>query len=160
VPKDHIALQQPSRAGWARRFVFILVVIVCLFTPLEPGPAIASDGDVVITANVLLNPLEIQASAPSKVTTGTIFTVTAIIRNNGNLGIGKATAVIYLPKNVELVKSKAESKLGTIPPHKNTTATWKVRALKKGNYVIMVLGSGIYGGIVVTEADVALVAVR
>lgn len=160
MPKEHIALQGPGQAGWAKRFVFISVVIICLFTPLVPGPAIASDGEVVITSNVFLNPLKIQVSAPSKVTTGTIFTITAIIRNNGNLGIGKATAVIYLPKNVELVKSKAESKLGTIAPHKDTTTTWKVRALKKGNYVIMVLASGIYGGIVVTEAGVVLVAVR
>lgn len=157
---DSVALPQPSQTGWIRRLVLILAVMVCLFTPLVPGPAIASDGDVVITASVFLNPFEVQASAPSKVTTGTIFTVTAIIRNNGNLGIGKATAAIYLPKNVELVKSKAESKLGTIPARKDATATWKIRALKKGNYVIMVLASGIYGGVVVTEEDVVLVAVR
>ena len=160
MPKDHIVLQQPSQAGWVKHFVFILVVIVCLFIPLLPGPAIASDGDIVITANVFLNPLDIQASAPSRVTTGATFTVKAIIRNNGDLGIGKATVVIYLPKNVELVKSKVESKLGTIAAHKAATASWQVRALKKGNYVIMVLASGIYNGKVVTEEDVVLVAVR
>lgn len=104
--------------------------------------------------------MEVQALAPSEVTTGTIFTVEAIIRNNGNLGIRKVTAVIYLPKNLELVQSKLERKRGNIATHKVATIPWKVRALNKGNYIIMVLASGIYGGPVVTEQDVVLVTVE
>ena len=135
------------------------MVIVCLFIPSLPGPATASDGDVVITANVFLNPLEVQASAPSEVTTGAIFRVKAIVKNNGDLRIRKVTTLIYLPMDLELAVSKAERTWGTIPAHKDATASWKVRALKKGNYVIMVLASWTYGGIVVTEQDVVLVTV-
>jgi uncharacterized protein YaiI (UPF0178 family) len=134
--------------------------MVCLFAPLLPGSATASDGDVFITANVFLNPLEVQASAPSEVAVGTVFTVKAVIGNNGDLRMRKVTAVMYLPNDLELVKSKAESKRGVIAAHKDATDSWKVRAIKKGNYVIMVLGSGTYGGTVVTEQDVVLVAVR
>lgn len=142
------------------RFDFTLLVIACLFTPLLPGPATASDGDVVITANVFLNPLEVQALAPSEVTTGAIFAVEAIIRNKGDLHVREVTAAIYLPKNLELAVSKAETTRGTIPTHKDATPSWKVRALEHGNYIIMVLASGIYAGTVVTEQDVVLVAVR
>jgi hypothetical protein len=70
------------------------------------------------------------------------------------------TAVIYLPKDLELAVSKPESTRGTIPAHKDATVSWKVRALEEGNYVIMVLASGIYAGTGVTEQDVVLVAVR
>jgi hypothetical protein len=136
------------------------VIIVCLFTSLLPGLATASDGDAIITASVFLNPLEIQALAPSEVTTGTIFTVKVIVKNNGDLGIRKVTAVIYLPTNLELAVSKAESQRGTIPAQKDATVSWKVRALNKGNYVIMVLCSGMYDGTVVTEQDVVLVYVE
>jgi hypothetical protein len=118
------------------------------------------DGRAVITASVFLNPLELQASAPCEIVPGTVFTVKAIIRNNGDLHIRKVMAAIYLPNNLELVESKAESTRGTIPIHKDAALSWKVRALEEGNYVIMVLASAIYAGTVVTEQDVVLVAVR
>lgn len=85
-----------------------------LITPITPGSVIDLDDNVVITANVLLNPLEVLTSAPTPVTEGEIFTVDAIIQNNSENGISKATAVIYLPINVESVKGKTESKPGNI----------------------------------------------
>jgi len=135
------------------------MVIVCLFTPLLPIPAIGSEGEVVITTSVFLNPLEVQAVAPSEATMGTIFTVEAIIKNNGDLRMRKVTVGIYLPKDLELVKSKTESKRGIIAAHKDASVCWKVRALQEGNYVIMMLASGIYSATVVTEQDIVLVAV-
>jgi uncharacterized membrane protein len=136
------------------------MVVASLFTPLLPGAAIGSDGQLVITASVFLNPLEVQALAPYEITTGTVFTAKAIIRNNGDLHLREVTAVIHLPKGLELAVSKAETTRGTIPTHKDATASWKVKALEQGNYIIMVLASGIYGGTVITEDDVVLVAVR
>jgi hypothetical protein len=133
--------------------------VACLLSALLPGPATGSDGRVVITASVFLSPLEVQASAPCEITTGTIFTVKAIIRNNGDLHIRRVTAAIYLPTNLELAVSKAETTRGTVPAHKDAVASWKVRALEEGNYIIMVLASGIYAGTVVTEQDVALATV-
>lgn len=109
---------------------------------------------------MFLNPLDVQALAPSEITAGTIFTVKAIIRNNGDLHLREVTAVIYLPKDLQLAVSKAEITRGTIPTHKDATASWKVRALEQGNYVIMVSASGIYAGAIVTKQDVVLVAVR
>lgn len=160
MTRGHIGVKRPGQVGRANRFVFLFVVIVCLVTPLLPIPAIGSEGEVVITTSVFLNPLEVQASAPSEVTLGTIFTLEAIIRNNGDLRMRKVTAAIYLPKDLELVKSKVESKRGIIVAHKDITVCWKVRALKEGNHIIMVLATGTYGGKVITEQDVVLVAVK
>lgn len=153
----HIASPQPSRAGWLNRLALVIVVIASFFAPLLPEPAIASTGDVVITAQIFLNPLEIRASAPSKVKTNTIFTVTAVVRNRGDLSIENAKAVIYLPKNVELAGSKKEIQLGTIPADKKVIATWQVRAKKEGNYAILTSATGTYDGIVVTGEDAVLV---
>lgn len=160
MPNGHSASRRPAQIGWAKRFAFTSIVMVCIFAPLLPGSATASDGDVFITANVFLNPLEVQASAPPEVTTGTVFAVKAIIRNNGDLGVRKVTVVIYLPKGLELSASKVERTRGAVPAHRDATISWKIRALEEGNYVIMVLASGTYGGTVVTEQDVVLVAVR
>ena len=143
-----------------KKFAFMLIVIVCLFSPLLPELATGSDGDVVITANVFLNPLEVQASARPEVTAGKTFTVKAMIRNNGDLRMQEVTTVVYLPMGLELVKAKAKSKRSTIAAHKHVTPSWKVRALEEGNYVIMVLASGTYDGIAVEEQDVVLFTVR
>ena len=151
---------QGGQVGWTKRFTIILTVVVCFSSPPLSGATTASAGNVVITASVFLSPLEVRASAPSEVTTGTVFTIRAIIRNNGDLHLREVTAVIYLPKDLELAVSKADSTRGTVPAHKHATLSWKVTALEEGNYIIMVLASGMYAGIVVTEQDVVLVTVR
>jgi len=159
LPTGHVAASQSGRSSRGRRLALILVGIALLFSLLPPGPAIASTGDVVVTVKVFLNPLEVRASAPSKVTPNTIFTVRAVIRNRGDLDIEKATVVIHLPKYLDLVGSGKEIKLGTILAHKNATATWQVRAKKEGNYVILLSAAGRYGGVTVTGEDAVLVAV-
>jgi len=156
----HIASPQPSRAGWVNRLVRLSVVIAFLFVPLLPEPTVASASDVVVTAQVFLNPLEIRASAPSKVKINTIFDVKVVVKNRGELSLAQANAVIYLPNNVELVGSNKQINLGTIHAHKNATATWHVRAKKEGNYVILTSASGSYGGATVTGEDVVLVATK
>jgi len=154
----HIASPQVSRVGWVNRLVLVLAVIASLFVPLMPEPTVASASNVVVNAQVFLNPLEIRASAPFKVKTNTIFTVKAVIRNRGDLSIEEATAVIRLPKNVQLVGSSKEINLGTIPAHKNVTATWQVKAKNEGKYVILTSASAKYKGTVVTGEDAVLVA--
>jgi hypothetical protein len=155
----HIASPQPSRTRWVNRLVIALVVIASLFAPFIPEPTMASTSDVVVTAQVFLNPLEVRASAPSKVKMNTIFTVKAVIRNSGELSLENAEVVIHLPKDVELVGPSKKIKLGTIKAQKNATATWQVRAKKKGNYAILTSASGRYKGTIVTGEDAVLVAV-
>lgn len=155
---EHMTSPQPGRTGWVNRLAIILVVIASFFAPLMPEPTFASTDNVVITAQAFLNPLEIRASAPSKVKTNTIFTVTAVVRNRGDLSIENATAVILLPKNVELVGPSKQINLGTIRAHKSAIATWRVRAKKAGIYAILTSASGRYEGTVVTGEDAVLVA--
>ncbi len=154
-----IAYWQSGRAGRVKRLVLLSVVVALLLAPLLPAASLASTQDVLVTATVFLNPLEVIASAPSPVAANTVFTVQAIVRNHGSPHIEKAVAVIHLPKNVELVRSKAEVKLGSIPARRYATANWEVKALKKGNYVILVSASGVYSGVAVTGEDAVLVSV-
>jgi hypothetical protein len=159
VSVKYTASLPPSRADWVKRLVLILVVVTSLLTPLLPTPSLASTEDVVVAATVSLSPLEVIISTPARVRVNTVFRVDAIVRNRGDSSINKAVAAIYLPKDVELVGSKPDTKLGTIQAHTYATAVWRVRALKKGNYAILVSASGRYGGAIVTGQDVALVTV-
>ena len=155
--RQDVASPQPGCTGRGKRFALILAGIALLLTLLPTGPAVASTREIEITATVTLSPLEVLASAPSRVLVGKVFRVDAIIRNRGDLKIKKAVASIYLPINVEIVGGHPKEDLGNIPAQKYTTVTWRLRALKEGNYVILISARGDYGGAIVTGEDVVLV---
>lgn len=153
------AASQSGQGSKGRHLAIILLGIALLFSLLPPGPASSSTREVDVTATVTLSPLEVIASAPSEVRVGKVFSVEAIIRNLGDLWIDQAVASIYLPNDIEIVVVKPKHDLGDIAAHKYTTVTWRLRAVKEGNYIILILASGRYGGVTVAGDDTVLVAV-
>ena len=156
---ERIASPPLRRASWVKRLFVVLGTVVLFLTPLLPAPSLASTHHAVVTATVSLSPLELTTWVPSGIRVGSIFPVMAIVGNLGDSSINSALVAIHLPKDVQLVGSKTEVRLGTIRAHRYAAATWLVRALKKGNYVILVSASGTYAGAAVTGQDSILVHV-
>ncbi len=114
------------------------------------GPAAAASQSTDVTARVTLSPLEVLVSVPFIAEVDTEFQVKAITQNLGSDRVTKAAATLILPGNWELVSGKAEDNLGTILPHDSKTSSWRVRALKTGNYSLIISVSGKYDQFTVT----------
>lgn len=126
-----------------------LLIMLLLLSLVGQGKALASDG--IITATVTVNPLSVSVSAPSSVAVGQPFDVEATVENHGGAKIERAVASIDLPAGLQLITHKAERTLGVIPSHKRKTITWRVSAVKEGEYIVSVSASGLYAGVTVSE---------
>lgn len=145
-----------SNSGVKLLVVALLVISACLL-PTPGARRSASAQEVVVSATVFLNPLTVSASTPSEVRVKKIFTVQAVVGNEGNLSMRGAVAVISLPVNAKLAGSKEEIDLGTIRAHEQAVATWRIKITSIGNYVFLTSASATYGAIAVADADTVIV---
>ena len=95
----------------------------------------------VITARVVINPLEVDVFTPTKVEINKVFKVRAKIINKGEEKIKNAKGEIFLPEGIVLIKKNLVQKMGVIPGKKSKRISWTVRGTEIGEYVITVSAS-------------------
>lgn len=120
----------------------LLVASLCFLLPR--GVTADGEGSLPATVTVLPTPLVVTVSAPSSVCVGERFKVRATIENRADTKIKKAVATIGFDpdEGLTLVGRNAERTIGVIPPHKEKTARWSVKADQAGTYTIRVSASG------------------
>ncbi len=152
----------PRYARRVKRLALLLLVAVLLLTAPLPAPPPVSSAEAVVTVSVtvLPNPIVVTVRTPPRVRVGTPFPILAFVENSADSSIEEVVATIHTPDGFEVVISRRGGDLGTIRAHRSAVAMWLVRALAKGNYVVLVSVSGTYGGDIVTGQDAALVTVR
>ncbi len=124
--------------------LILSLVLVWLSLLLPTGAAADGEGSLLATVTVLPSPLVVTVSAPGSVSVGEHFNVKVTIENRGEAKIKKAVATIDFDpdEGLTLVGGNAEKTIGVIPPHKEKTAHWPVKADQVGTYTIRVLASG------------------
>lgn len=116
------------------------------------GNNLASLFDVIV-ARVTINPLEVEALAPSEVEVDKVFKVTAKLINKGGERIENAKGEIHISPGLVLLKKNSVQKIGVIPAKKEKKVSWSVRGTETGNHIIMVSASGELKGYEISDED-------
>lgn len=109
----------------------------------------------LVVATVRPNPLEVSISAPSGVTVGQWFDVSADITNLGQDTITKTIATLNTPTEFQ-VKGQRK-KIGNLASHETKTVTWQVKANASGNFVITAEATGNLAGETISASDSTLI---
>lgn len=138
------------------RWLFPVFLILFLFQ----GQVNATE-EGTVQIGLTPNPLTVEVFAPAEIYKDRRFIVRAQIQNLGDERITGAVATIHFDKKgLRLSGQKPERRIGTIAPHRIKFATWSFKAIKKGNYIILVsvTGNGITGEL--TAQDTIMVTVK
>lgn len=130
---------------YIKKFLFLVFLISILsflvFLGINYRKANLASLSGVITAWVIINPLEVELSVPSEPEINKVFRVKAEVINKGKEKIEEMEAEIFLPEEIKLNKDQ-EQEMGSLAPESKKFISWPVKGEKPGNYIISVKVSG------------------
>ena len=131
------------------RTIGVIAIGLLLFAAPDFGSAHAQSG--VVTATVRPNPLKVSVSAPSSVTVGQWFDISADVTNLGNLTITSTVATIS--SSTGLTVKGPKKKIGNLVGGPTKTVTWRAKANSSGAFVIQVEATGNLAGEQISSSD-------
>lgn len=137
------------------RIIGIIVASLLILAVFGAGSVHAQSG--VVTATVRPNPLEVTVSAPSTVTVGQWFDISADIANLGDQTITGTTATIHSPQEVA-IKGGQKKKVGDLSGGLTKTVTWRAKATSTGSFVIQVEATGSLAGEQISSSDTTIIS--
>lgn len=96
----------------------------------------------IITAWVIINPLEIDVFAPAEVEIDKVFKVTAKVINKGEEKIENARGEIHPSEGLIVIKKDPVQEIGVLPGKKEKKASWAMKGEEIGSHIIIVSVSG------------------
>lgn len=150
--------------GYMRKILFSILAIsflsfILLLGMQYGGNNLASLFNIIV-ARVTINPLEVEASAPSEVEIGKVFKVTAKLINKGEERIKNAKGEIHFFPGLVLLRKEPIKKIGVIPSKKEKKVSWSVKGEEEGTYFIMVSALGELRGYEISAEDNIKVVVK
>ena len=130
------------------KYLSLPVILLAVFL-ITAVPSFAQSS--TLTATVRPNPLKVKLTAPSNVTIGEWFDISAEVTNLGSETITKTTTTLNSPRELSVRNKKR--RIGDLASGETIPLKWRVKAKSKGSFIIMAEALGKLAGEKISASD-------